>query len=308
MGLNLLEKRELWINNIILQNANLTELAKTVAGVLGIEEKNVLVVDVRQNNITLDILEEDIPQENILGKEKTLLDKIGALAGVTVSEETYIHSEGILGTICLESDEQKKILENISRMTDDIRKNIARRAIIFPTGFEVRDKMIEDTNTPFLKEYLESEGFKVTVGRILEDDINDIEYGLEEALSKAYGLIITTGGVGAEDKDKTVESILRIDPEAATPYIVKFEKGTGRHVKDGIKIAVGTVGPAYIVAFPGPNDEVRLAAKVVIEGVKSGESKESIAQKMAAILAEKLTGKKLHHGGHFHGEPKYTNP
>lgn len=305
MGLNLLEKRELWINNIILRNANLTELAKTVARVLGIQQKNVLVVDVRQNNITLDILEEDIPQENILGKEKTLLGEIGALAGVIVSEESYIHSEGILGTICLESDEQKKILEKISRMTDDIRKNIARRAIIFPTGFEVRDKMIEDTNTPFLKEYLESEGFQVATGRVLEDDIADMEYNLEEALSKAYGLIITTGGVGAEDKDKTVESILRIDPEAATPYIVKFEKGTGRHVKDGIRIAVGSVGPAYIVAFPGPNDEVRLASKVVIEGIKCGEPKDSIAQKMASVLAEKLKSKNHHHGDCVFREPQY---
>lgn len=302
MGLNLLEKRELWINNIILHNANLTELGKTVAGVLGIQEKNVLVVDVRQNHVTLDILEEDIPQENILGKEKTLLGAIGALAGVIVTEETYIHSEGILGTICLESDEQKKILENISRMTDDIRKNIAKRAIVFPTGFEVRDKMIEDTNTPFLKEYLESEGFQVAVGRVLEDDVDDMEYNLEEALSKAYGLIITTGGVGAEDKDKTVESILRIDPEAATPYIVKFAQGTGRHVKDGIRIAVGSVGPTYIVAFPGPNDEVRLAARVVIDGIKRGEPKESIAQKMAAVLAEKLTSKKWRHDDHYHGE------
>lgn len=295
MGLNLLEKSEVWINNLTLQNVNLTKLAEAVADTLGIKRKNVLVVDVRPQHITLDILEEDIPEANILGKERAILDAISKLEGVNVTDETYIHSNGILGMICVETEDRKEILNRMSDMAEEIKKNIAKRAIVFPTGFEVRDKMIVDTNTPYLKNLLESKGFKVTVGDILEDNIEDMEEHISEAVSKAYGLIITTGGVGAEDKDKTVESILRVDPSAATPYIVKFKQGTGRHVKEGVRIAVGSIGPSYIIALPGPNDEVQLASMVLIESLENSDSKTVIAQKIAAVLAEKLMRKKFHH-------------
>jgi len=138
------------------------------------------------------------------------------------------------------------------------------------------------------------------VGDIMDDDIESVEYILSEAVSKAYGLIITTGGVGAEDKDKTVEGILRIDPQAATPYIVKFKKGTGRHVKEGVRIAVGKVGPTYIVALPGPNDEVKIASEILIKLLKNNCDKEQIAQQIANALAEKMSKKKFNHESLLH--------
>lgn len=295
MGLNLLEKTELWINNITLDSANLTELAETVANTLGLESSKVLVVDVRPQHITLDILQKEVPEENIVGKEKEILEAISKLEGVNVTKETYIHSNGILGMICLEVEDSKGMMNTITTMTNEIRDRIAKRAIVFPTGFELKKNLIEDTNTPYLKKLLEEEGFKVTIGDIIDDTIEDMEYKLSEAISRAYGLIITTGGVGAEDKDKTVEGVLRIDPQAATPYIVKFQQGTGRHVKDGVKIAVGKVGPTYIVSLPGPNDEVQIASKVLIDCLKKDCSKEEIAQKIANSLAKKLMQKKFHH-------------
>jgi molybdenum cofactor synthesis domain-containing protein len=300
MGLNLLEKTELWVNNITLDNANLTELAETVADTLRIERSKVLVVDVRPQHITLDILEKEIPEENILGKKKLLLKALSKLSGVNITEETYIHSNGILGMICLDPENPKEILCTINNMVSEMKEKISKRAIVFPTGFEVKEKLIEDTNTPYLKEVLEQEGFKVTVGDVIEDDIDDMIFKLDEAVSKAYGLIITTGGVGAEDKDKTVESVLKIDPQAITPYIVKFKQGTGRHVKDGVKIAVGNVGPSLIVSMPGPNDEVQIATKVLIECLKNNCDKTQIAHKIAGALAAKLTLHKhdfeKHHG------------
>lgn len=299
MGLNLLEKTELWINNITLDNVNLTELAQTAAKVLGIDCKKVLVVDVRPNHITLDILEKDIPTENIVGKEQELKDELSKLEGVHMTESTCLHSNGILGLICIEGENPEELSNKVNSMVEEMRERISKRAIIFPTGFELKDKLIEDTNTPYLKELLESEGFKVTNGDIIEDNMDDMEFKLSDAVSRAYGLIITTGGVGAEDKDKTVESVLKIDPSAATPYIVKFQQGTGRHVKDGVRIAVGSVGPSFIISLPGPNDEVRLAAKVMIECLKNNSSKEVMAQKIASVLAEKLMQKKFHHELHI---------
>ena len=50
--LNLLEKTELWVNEIILEQVNLTEMASAVARVLGLPEDKVMVVDVRPTHVT----------------------------------------------------------------------------------------------------------------------------------------------------------------------------------------------------------------------------------------------------------------
>lgn len=301
MGLNLLEKTELWINHITLNQVNLTDLSHVVAGVLGLKPENVLVVDVRPDHITLDILEMDIPPENLIGKETLLLEVLSEMEGVTLRPESFIHSNGILGLICLDGEDPQTMVSRIDEMTDEITQKIAKRAIVFPTGFEVKQGLIEDTNTPFLKAKLEAAGYTVAVGPIMEDDINDMCAKLEDALSRAYGLIITTGGVGAEDKDKTVESMVKIAPDTATPYIVKFKQGTGRHVKDGVKAAVGRVGPSMMVALPGPNDEVQIGIESVLHSIEAGKQTGEIAADLARVLAEKWVKKTgHHHGSHSH--------
>ena len=60
MELNLLEKTELWIENLKLEHADLNRIAETVAAVLNFERGKVLVVDVRHNHITLDILKRQL--------------------------------------------------------------------------------------------------------------------------------------------------------------------------------------------------------------------------------------------------------
>lgn len=295
MGLNLLEKTELWVNEITLDGTNLTDLANAVAHAMGVQDGEVLVVDVRPRHITFDILARDIPQENILGKETAILDAIRAVPGVTLYPETYLHSNGILGQICAGVENEEAMLQQVAKITDDLRRNVSHRAIIFPTGFELQQGLIEDTNTPYLKSLLEQEGYKVTVGEIMADDLADIVDKLEDALNRGFGLIITTGGVGAEDKDHSVEGICAIDREAATPYIVKYQKGTGRHVKDGVRIGVGTEGLSMMISLPGPHDEVELAAPVLLTGLREQWSKETLANRLADVLAEKWKRKNAHH-------------
>lgn len=296
MGLNLLEKTELWINEIILDHTNLTDLANAVARSLGLSDGEVLVVDVRPRHITLDVLATDIPQENIIGREAAILDAVGALPGVTLYPETYIHSNGILGQICAGADDQSAMLERVSVMTEELRKNVSRRAIVFPTGFEIQQGLIEDTNTPYLKNALEQAGYHVTVGKPISDDLSDVVETLSDALNRGFGLIVTSGGVGAEDKDHTVEGIQRIDPEAAVPYVVKFQKGSGRHVKDGVRIGVGSEGLTTMVSLPGPHDEVELAVPILLRGLAENWDKSSLANRLASVLAEKWRQKRpLHH-------------
>lgn len=298
MGLNLLEKTELWVNEIRLDNANLTDLANAVAQVLGLPDGEVLVVDVRPRHITLDVLATNIPQENIMGKEQAILDAIASLPGVTLYPETYIHSNGILGQICAGIEDQEAMLERVAEMTEELRKNVSRRAIVFPTGFELQQGLIEDTNTPYLKEMLEKAGYRVTVGEIMADDLSDVVEKLSDALNRGFGLIVTSGGVGAEDKDHTVEGICTIDRDAATPYVVKFTKGTGRHVKDGVRVGVGSEGLSLMVSLPGPHDEVELTAPVLLQGLQEGWDKTVLADRLAAVLAEKWRQKGMFHHPH----------
>jgi molybdenum cofactor synthesis domain-containing protein len=291
MGLDPFEKTELWINNITLEKANLTDIACAISGVLGLSQEEVFVVDVRPSHITLDILSKDIPIVNITGKEKILLETLGAIPGVHLRDDTYIHSNGIFGLLCLEEVDSAVLQSKVDSMTQDMRRRITKRAIIFPTGFEVGEGLIEDTNTPFLKSLLEEAGFQVETGPVIQDELWDVEAKLQDAVSRGFGLIITTGGVGAEDKDKTVEGVLRLDPKAETPYIMKFKQGTGRHIKDGVRIALGQSGFSWIVALPGPNDEVRVGGRVLFDCYMMGMNKEVAASKLAQALVSRIQEK-----------------
>ncbi len=296
---DLLRKTELKINRILLKNANLTDVAANVADTLGLAHREVVVVDYRDESITLDILNGCVNAYNIVGKKEQLLDKLGTLPGVHVSDEANVRSDGMLGWISLDEEPAKQALLKSEQMVSEIMSNIARRVIVFSSGAEVAEKQIADTNTPTIMKHLESEGYKVSEGNTLKDDKLYIYSKLREAADiGGYGVIITTGGVGAEDKDQTVEAIKELDSEAATPYICYFKIGTGRHVKDGIKIAVGKYNDTLIIALPGPNDEVKASLNIIVKGLKNDCSKtvlaENIAGNLRKILREKVSNHHMH--------------
>jgi molybdenum cofactor synthesis domain-containing protein len=293
MEYNLLEKTEVWVTGLGLQAVNLTELARAAARALGLETSEVMVVDVRQDLVTFDILRKTVQAEAVAGKKARLLEAIAAVPGVTLTEQTAVHSDGVLGVIALEPDEAAEVLERTRRMTESILAAVARRAIVFASGFEVSHGLIEDTNSPFIKSELEAHGFRVALGPVLEDNLRDVAFNLRDAVNQGYGLAITTGGVGAESKDATVEGLLQVAPDAATPWLVMYEKGQGRHVKEGVRIAVGRVGPTTLVALPGPNDEVQAALPVILRHFadRSPDPQllaDEIAQALRGRLAEKM--------------------
>jgi molybdenum cofactor synthesis domain-containing protein len=298
MSLNLLEKTELWVSDVTLDNANLTEMAGAVARTLGLREDKVMVVDVRPDHITFDLLEREVQQEKIMGAETALLEALARVPGVHFGPEAGVHSNGILGLICAQPEDSQAVLHRVDAMRDEIVQKVSHRAIVFPTGFELEQGLIEDTNTPYLKERMEAHGYTVTVGQVIPDDEDAMAEVLSEALSRGFGLIVTSGGVGAEDKDHSVESILQVDPQAAVPYIVKYEKGLGRHVKDGVRIAVGRVGLSTLVSLPGPHDEVEMTAEPLLRMLEEGASQTAIADALAGILAEKWRNKVAAHHAH----------
>jgi molybdenum cofactor synthesis domain-containing protein len=294
LELELFEKTEIWISPIHIVDVDLGLIAEKFAEILHLDKKEIMVVDVREELITLDILKKAVKAEDIIGKKDALLKALAAIPGVSLTSETSIHSDGILGLIAIENQEMAgEILEGMDRMRRDVSERIRKRAIVFPSGFEVQRGMIQDTNSPYIRSRLMKEGYSVTVGEAIEDDLESIVPVLRRTLSEGYGLIITTGGVGAEDKDRMVEAILRIDAEASTPYIIHYEKGKGRHEKDGVKIGVAYLHPSYVIALPGPHEEVKAGMEVIVEGLKKGLGKDDLASALAREYIGRL--KRLHH-------------
>jgi molybdenum cofactor synthesis domain-containing protein len=285
--INLLQKTELWIEGITLQNARLDDIAEKVAQVLELEPGEVMVVDVREDYMVLDVLRPVLKANQIAGKGKEILREISGIQGVKLLPKASIHSEGALGWICLDEDDYRSAISRASEMGEEIQRRVAKRAIVFSTGFEVEEGLIEDTNFHLIAERLKENGYSVCFGGVLPDQEGAISYRLQKALDEGFGLILTTGGVGAEEKDRTVEALLRVDPQAATPYILKFDVGTGRHVKDGVRIAVGKVGVSRLIALPGPTREVEVGLNRLLEGLDRGWDDVKIAEHIASGLREK---------------------
>lgn len=286
--LHLLEKTELFIENIQLDQVNLTQVAGRIASVIGLESDEVAVIDVRAETMALDILRPTLNLQQIAGKRREILAALGTIDGITVREETTLHSEGILGLVNLSEEQVPDLGGRVDKINQQMQKAVRARAIIFPTGQEVIERNIEDTNTPFLTKVLTDLGCKVTKGRPLEDSLEHIIGALHEAVDMGYGLVITTGGVGAEDKDHIVEAILALDSKASTPYIVHYTAGHGRHKKGGVRIAVGRLDWTTLVALPGPHDEVQIAAPILAQGILEKWDKTILADKLVQPLRAKL--------------------
>lgn len=98
-SVQLLEKTEVWLHGIDLDNANLPGLADVVAEVLSLPRDKVFVTDVRPQLVVLDILAPRVELEHVAGKQSDLLAALAAVPGIHVAADATVHSEGILGVI-----------------------------------------------------------------------------------------------------------------------------------------------------------------------------------------------------------------
>lgn len=293
---NLFQKTELWLDGVVLDHADLNELAACVAGVLSLDRREVLVIDVQPDYLTLDLLRRTVRLEQIAGRERELLERLAGLPGVRLKPDACVHSEGILGVIAMPPEESAQRLACSRLQTEQLQAGIARRVRIFPTGTELIRGSVKDTNSPLIQQVFEDRGYTARVGDAVEDSVNATAARLMEAVGEGYGVVITTGGTGAEGKDCAVEAVQLADPTAATPWIMKFQKGAGRHLKEGVRVAVGRVEEAWLIALPGPNDEVRTALEVLPALLEGGWDKACVADALAARLRAVVQEKSgLHH-------------
>lgn len=288
MEYRLLEKTELWIYPLQLTEADLGACARAVSFALKLKQKDIIVTDAAGNHLVFDILVPTIKAEQIISKKKTLLNALAKIPGIFITDRTEVHSDGVLGLISLEKRAGKKVLQISHAMGAQIAEHLRKRVMIFATGKEVLTGQIRNTNTPFLFEVIKQEGYQVVEGPILKDNADLIARAFRRAVEEGYGILITTGGIGAESKDQTIEALAQVDPQAEMPYILKFQKGQGRHNKEGVRIGVGILEQTLIVCLPGPHDEVCLSWPVLKQGLRCCWDKEVLAMKLADALRHKF--------------------
>jgi len=286
---DLLEKTELRIERVGLSGANLTAVAAAVAGVLGLSTSEVVVIDARDDLLALDLLRPSIDPYQLVGRRTALLDALGAVPGVSVNADTDLCAQGMLGWIGDDAELGIAALDRAQTMAAEIDRVIAMRAIVFSTGPEVASGQIEDTNKPWILSRLAEAEYSVTPGENLPDDTTLIAAALREAAEeRGFGLIVTTGGVGAEGKDGTVEALLCVDPDAATPHLFLVEQGVGRHTKPGVRIGVGSLAGALIVCLPGPHLEATEGTRALVTALATTREPVDIASAIAATLRRHL--------------------
>lgn len=294
---NLLAKTELRIERIGLDGADLTVIAATVADVLSLPPAEVLVIDARDDILALDLLSSGVDPYAIAGQQQRLLSALAELPGITVVDDTAVCAEGMLGWIAADRDTALESLRLGDEMAEEISRTIAGRAIVFSTGPEVITGQIRDTNKPWISARLGEAGFTVTQGEDLPDDTDAIAGALSSAgFDRGFGLVVTTGGVGAEGKDHTVEALLSLDDTAATPILFTVSAGSGRHQKGQVRIGVGEVGTALVVCLPGPHAEATVGVAALVDALTRTRGKSEVATVVAEALRERLRSQ--HSGEH----------
>jgi molybdenum cofactor synthesis domain-containing protein len=299
-GFDLLDKHELQVVGVELTGADLNDLAGAAAEVLELSRVEVLVTDYLDHVLTFDVLRPTLYPHQLLNRGDALLARLAEIPGVTLAPDATVESRGMLGWIAADGEDLAAALGAAQLQAAEILARIAKRVQIFSTGAELVTGQVKDTNTATITERLGLDGYRCEHGGALGDDAELIAGAIRRAVEDGFGIVVTTGGVGAEAKDCTVEAVLRVDPEAATPYLCHFEVGHGRHAKDGVRIAVGTYQGSLLVALPGPNDEVRSAVEILRAGLRHGTAPAELAGALAADLRGILLARMGHLDANHH--------
>ncbi|WP_430386764.1 molybdopterin-binding protein [Blastomonas fulva] len=296
-GLDLLSKTELWVEDILLRDVDLTQLAICAGQMLGLGAQDIFVTDVRDGRVVFDVVSPSVSLDAIAGKEAQLLAALAAFPGVQLGRAASVHSHGVLGVIGAPAEQAADIIANAARLETSLQAYVSRAVVVLSTGGEVARGEIEDTNYAAVKSVLRDMGYLVHHAGVVEDDEALIAARIGHLLGEGYGLLITTGGVGSEDKDKTIEAMQRLAPDLSTAILAQYAVGHGRHVKPHVRVACGRVGETLLVALPGPTREVLAALPELATAMAQGQSPSVIAEAVAAPIRALW---KAHKVGHSH--------
>lgn len=124
------------------------------------------------------------------------------------------------------------------------------KACIINIGNELLDGKISNANAEFIMNELSTIGIPVERQMIVADDKDEIKKALD--FNKKYDLILTTGGLGTTDDDKSRETVEEYLAERQIDYDAIEMKNT-RGMFPGVYYRYGHGG---IMIFPGPPREM----------------------------------------------------
>lgn len=298
--LDLLSKSELWVVGVRLADVDLTALARTAADVLGLAHDEVFVTDVRGNHVVFDVVAPSVDLDAIAGREEALLKALREFPGVTLAAGAAAHSHGVLGVIGAPAEQAAQIVDAAGRLDANLRAFVTRSVAVLSTGGEVARGEIEDTNLAAAEEMLGAAGYRVVGGGVAPDDEAVIAGRVRHLLEDGHGLILTTGGVGAEDKDRTIEALQRLAPDIATAVLATYPVGHGRHVKPHVRVACARLGESTLVALPGPTREVRAALPALVTALADGLPPSAVAEAIAEPIRDLWRTHRSGSGHHRH--------
>lgn len=284
----LLDKTELWIVGVSLDDARLPDLTEAAAAALSLDRDRVVVTDVRDDWVVFDVLQPRVVLEHVAGRQAELLAALARVPGVRVAPDARVHSEGVLGVIGQAPEEAAELLAATAEVEAGVERYVRQRVAVVSTGAEILDGRVHDTNLEAVTEMMGGAGFEVRSGGRVADEERAIAGRVARLVSEGYGVVVTTGGVGAEDKDRTIEAIALLAPELSTAVLAHYTVGHGRHVKDAVRVAVAQLGWTTVVALPGPTDEVRLALPALVAGLAEGRPPAVLVERIATALRHNL--------------------
>ncbi|MBV9995209.1 MAG: hypothetical protein JO127_08345 [Caulobacteraceae bacterium] len=293
--LDLFDKTELWLEGVRLEAVTLADLAAAAADALSLPRQAVFVTDVRDDHVVFDITLPKVSLEQVIGREPELLAAVAAVPGVHLDPGASVHSHGVLGVLGTPKDQVGDILAAAQELDANLRAYVSRRVAVVSTGGEVLGGEIKDTNLAAIQQRMGAAGYEVVAGGVARDD-DDAILGLVARLAdEGFGLIVTTGGVGAEDKDRTIEALQRLDPQLATAVLASYKVGEGRHVKAEVRVGCGRYGDTRLAALPGPTREVEAALPALTDALKGGLSAAEMAEAIAAPIRALWSRQHAHH-------------
>ena len=168
--LDLLSKTELWVEDIVLSDVDLTQLSACAGGVLDLGIEDIFVTDVRDRRVVFDVVSPKVSLDGIAGKEDALLSALAAFPGVLIGQRASVHSHGVLGVIGAPAEQAADIIANAAKLEANLQAYVSRLVVVLSTGGEVARGEIEDTNYDAVKSVLGKQKYFVEHAGVVEDD------------------------------------------------------------------------------------------------------------------------------------------
>lgn len=172
------------------------------------------------------------------------------------------------------------------------------KACIINIGNELLDGKLRNLNSEFIMNELGSIGIPVERQIIVADDEDEIKKAID--FSRDYDLILTTGGLGTTDDDKSRETVEKYLDENNISYSITEMKNT-KGMFPGIYYKFDKAG---IMIFPGPPREMNTMLRNNLELLIDEELHSVRKTYRISFLNERLVHKILREKG---VSTKYVN-